>query len=89
LIAHFWQGVPGLGMAVGLSLAIVITLGVALGFIIPYILLKMGFDQAAGADPIITTIKDMSGLVLYFFLVRLLMPEALEAAAEVVEVAMM
>ncbi len=49
----------------------------------------MGFDQAAGAGSIITTIKDMVGLVLYFFLVQLLMPEVIEAAAEVTEVAMM
>lgn len=86
LIAHVWQGVPGLGMAVGISLAIVITLGVALGFMVPFVLLKLGFDQAAGADPIITTVKDMTGLVVYFFLVRMLLPEVVQAieAAEAV-----
>lgn len=78
LVAGVWQGIPELGLAVGISLTAVITLGVALGFIIPYLLMKMGFDQAAGADPIITTIKDMAGLVIYFFMVKLLMPEFLE-----------
>jgi magnesium transporter len=33
--------------------------------------MKMGLDQAAGADPIITTIKDVTGLLIYFLLVRL------------------
>jgi len=86
LIAAVWQGIPELGLAVGISMVLVITLGVALGFIIPYILIKLGFDQAAGADPILTTIKDMSGLVIYFYAVSLLLPHLLEAAEEVEEV---
>ena len=61
--------------------------GAALGFIVPWVLLKLGYDQAAGADPIITTIKDMTGLVIYFFLVKLLLPEVIQAA-EVMEAAL-
>jgi magnesium transporter len=87
LIAGVWQGIPELGYAVGISLTLVITLGVALGFVIPYLLIKMGFDQAAGADPIITTIKDMAGLVIYFYMVQLLLPDLVEDIEEVAEVA--
>ena len=43
-----------------------------LGFFIPYLLLKMGWDHAPGADPFITTIKDFVGLTLYFTLVSIL-----------------
>jgi magnesium transporter len=75
LIAGVWQGIPALGLAVGLSMSLVITLGVALGFVVPWVLIRMGFDQAAGADPIITTIKDISGLVIYFYMVSWLLPE--------------
>ena len=70
-IAYLWQGLPGLGWAVGLSLVITITLATALGFLVPFILFKIGVDQAAGADPIITTIKDVSGLAIYFFSVTI------------------
>ncbi|WP_244269471.1 magnesium transporter [Natronincola ferrireducens] len=69
IIASVWQGIPELGIAVGLALAITMTLATALGFFIPYALFKLGIDQAAGADPIITTIKDISGLLIYFVLV--------------------
>lgn len=69
LIASTWQGLPELGIAVGLALAITMTLATTLGFFIPFILFKLGIDQAAGADPIITTIKDISGLLIYFILV--------------------
>ncbi|ABR49384.1 magnesium transporter [Alkaliphilus metalliredigens QYMF] len=70
IIASVWQGIPELGIAVGLALAITMTLATALGFLIPFMLLKLGVDQAAGADPIITTIKDISGLLIYFVLVN-------------------
>ncbi|MCC5910622.1 MAG: magnesium transporter [Clostridiaceae bacterium] len=69
IIASVWQGIPELGIAVGLALGITMTLATALGFFIPYTLFKLGIDQAAGADPIITTIKDISGLLIYFVLV--------------------
>jgi magnesium transporter len=70
-IAAFWQKIPMLGVIVGLALIFTITLATILGFLIPYILMKIGLDQAAGADPIITTIKGVTGLLIYFLLVRL------------------
>ncbi len=74
--AYFWQGLPNdlpqIGLAVGLSLMIVLPLASFLGFFIPYLLLKMGWDHAPGADPFITTIKDFVGLTLYFTLVSVM-----------------
>ncbi|WP_026477092.1 magnesium transporter [Alkaliphilus transvaalensis] len=69
VVASIWQGIPQLGIAVGLALAFTMTLATALGFLIPFILFKLDIDQAAGADPIITTIKDITGLLIYFVLV--------------------
>lgn len=73
LIAFLWQGLPNgipqLGLAVGLSLFIVITFAAVLGALIPWVLLKLGFDHGPSADPFITTIKDFTGLLLYFYFV--------------------
>jgi len=73
IIAYFWQGapngIPQLGTAVAISLFCVITLGAVLGAVLPWIMLKLGFDHAPGADPFITTIKDFTGLWIYFTLV--------------------
>ncbi len=73
LTAYYWQGIPNnvpeIGLAVGISLAIVVVVATILGFLLPYIMLKLGFDHAPGADPFITTIKDFTGLGLYFILV--------------------
>jgi magnesium transporter len=72
-IAYLWQGIPEVGLVVGLSLFFTMTLAATLGFLIPYLLVKAGTDMAAGADPIITTIKDVTGLLIYFGLAQLLM----------------
>jgi len=69
--AWLWQGIPELGLAVGLSLLIIMTFASFLGFIVPYVLMKLNVDQAAGTDPIITTIKDIVGLLIYFILVSI------------------
>ncbi len=45
------------------------------GFVIPWLLYLTGQDPAAASNPIITTIKDVSGLLIYFGLASLLMIE--------------
>lgn len=70
-IAWAWQGMIELGIVVGLSLFFTVSLATILGFLVPYILIKLGFDQAAGSDPFITTIKDITGLLIYFSLATL------------------
>lgn len=73
VIAAVWQGVPELGLMMGLSLTLTITLATSLGFVIPYALMRLGIDPAIGADPIITTIKDITGLLIYFALAFLVL----------------
>jgi magnesium transporter len=71
VIAAVWQGMPLLGLAVGLALMATMTLASLLGFLVPFILVKLNVDQAAGAAPIITSIKDVAGLLIYFGFVTL------------------
>ncbi len=66
IIATLWQQDPNFGLAVGVSLALTMTIATSMGFLVPFVLVRMGFDQAAGSDPFITTIKDVTGLFIYF-----------------------
>ncbi|MCC5871636.1 MAG: magnesium transporter [Gammaproteobacteria bacterium] len=70
LIAYFWQGAPNgmplLGVVVGVALMFSVTTACLLGFLLPWLLLKLGVDHAPGADPFVTTIKDFTGLAVYF-----------------------
>ncbi|MCL2851722.1 MAG: magnesium transporter [Defluviitaleaceae bacterium] len=69
VIAAVWQGMPMLGLAVAMALVVTMTLASLLGFLVPFVLIKFNVDQAAGSGPIITSIKDIVGLVVYFVLV--------------------
>jgi len=83
LIISIWLGIPMLGVAVGVSIVVTMTLAAVLGFLVPYMLIKLKVDQAAGSAPIITSLKDISGLFIYFGLVLLLMSSYLESRYEV------
>ncbi|MCL2558855.1 MAG: magnesium transporter [Turicibacter sp.] len=70
-IAYFWQGDMSLALALGLALVATMTLAAFLGFTVPYVLMKLNLDQATGTGPLITSIKDISGLFIYFGLIAL------------------
>ncbi|MCL2350416.1 MAG: magnesium transporter, partial [Defluviitaleaceae bacterium] len=73
VIAGFWQGDMRLGMAVGFAVMFTMTLAAALGFLVPFLLVKLRLDQAAGSAPLITSIKDIAGLLIYFLAVNTFM----------------
>lgn len=73
IFAALWQGIPAIGLVVGLSLTLTIIIATFLGFMIPFSLTKMGIDPAAGSGPLITTIKDITGLFIYFGMATLLL----------------
>jgi magnesium transporter len=71
LFIWVWQGDVSLALVVGSALLSAIMIGSFLGYIVPYGLMKLGLDQAAGADPIIMTIIDVTGISIYFLLATL------------------
>jgi magnesium transporter len=70
LIAGLWVGFD-IGIVVGLAMACAITVAVTLGFLVPFVMVKLGIDQTVATDPFVTTIKDITGLMIYFTLARL------------------
>jgi len=82
-IITLWLGLPMLGLAVGIALVATMTLAALLGFLVPYMLIKLKVDQAAGSAPVITSIKDISGLFIYFALVVVLMGGVLTPSYEI------
>ncbi|MCL1990796.1 MAG: magnesium transporter [Defluviitaleaceae bacterium] len=73
VIAYMLHGIMGLSIALALSLMMTMTLAAFLGFVIPYVLIKLKLDQATGTGPLITSIKDITGLTIYFLLVSWLL----------------
>jgi magnesium transporter len=66
--AYIWQGIPLLGLVVGLSLAVSIVIATLLGSFIPLIIHRLGIDPALASGPFITTLMDITSMLIYFSL---------------------
>lgn len=60
--------------AVSLSLSVIVLVSVVLGSCIPIGLKKLNFDPAFAAGPFLATIMDITGLLIYCYISRLLLP---------------
>ncbi|MDD5613488.1 MAG: magnesium transporter [Candidatus Omnitrophica bacterium] len=73
LRAYLMQGNPMLGLTIGYSLALVITIATFIGSILPLILHKTGIDPAISAGPFLTTILDITSILIYFQVAKVLL----------------
>ncbi|MBI2375438.1 MAG: magnesium transporter [Deltaproteobacteria bacterium] len=64
-----------LAATVALSLVGVVTWGTLAGSMLPFVIRKLGYDEATASAPFVATLVDVSGLLIYFNLARLLMGE--------------
>jgi magnesium transporter len=62
-----------LGSTVVLSLVAVVTLGTLIGALLPLVLRKLGFDPAGASAPVVATLLDLSGVLIYFTLAQVLL----------------
>jgi magnesium transporter len=53
-------------LAVGTSLVCVVLWGVMIGSMLPFILSRIGADPATSSAPFVTTVADVTGLMIYF-----------------------
>jgi magnesium transporter len=71
LLVTFWLDSPELGLAIGLTLNLIIIQAGIFGTIIPFTLKRLSIDPAIATGPFITTINDILGLLLYLTIVSL------------------
>ncbi len=64
--AFFWQGNPYLGLVVGVSMLATISVAALIGTLVPMLCSMVNIDPAITAGPFVTTIKDVTGLLIYF-----------------------
>lgn len=57
-----WQ----VGLIVGVSILITLSVSAAIGAVVPLLIHKLNFDPAIASGPFITTINDIIGLFIYF-----------------------
>lgn len=71
VIVFVWQRDLNLAFVIFNAILFTVTIATALGFMVPFLMLRIGADQAAASAPFITTIKDITGLFIYFLLAYL------------------
>lgn len=62
-----------IGLTVGVSLIGVITWGTLVGALLPFGLEKVGFDPASASVPLLATLVDLSGLIIYFNVAKIVL----------------
>lgn len=67
--AQYWQ----VAASVAVSLVGVVTWGTVTGSMLPIVIRRMGFDPASASAPFVATLVDVSGLMIYFNVARMLM----------------
>jgi magnesium transporter len=57
---------PLVALTVSLSLLWIVLWGAVAGSMLPFALRRLGFDPASASGPLVTTVVDVTGLVIYF-----------------------
>ena len=57
-------------LVLALSMMSVVMIGCVIGMSLPFVLNKLGFDPAAASAPLITSVCDASGVLIYLFIYR-------------------
>lgn len=62
----FFRGGVEIGMVVGLSMIAVVVASNLIGVILPFLLTRLRLDPAVASSPLITSVADVVGLIIYF-----------------------
>lgn len=57
---------PNVALVVSLSMLCIVMIGSMVGLLLPFLLKKLGWDPATASTPLVTTIADATGVMVYF-----------------------
>ena len=62
----WWRGGYDIAIVVAATMMLVVMVGSLVGLSLPFLLSRLKLDPATASGPLITSIADVSGVVLYF-----------------------
>jgi len=65
-IIGIFRGGPDVAVVVALAMVVVILVGCTIGMSLPFLLSKLQMDPATASGPLVTSIADISGILIYF-----------------------
>jgi len=72
-----FRGGWGVGLVVGLSMVAIVLVANIIGALLPFLLTKLNIDPAVASSPLITTIVDVTGLLIYFSIAAVVLQAAI------------
>lgn len=69
----YWDGHPLLLPVVGLALVLIVFFANLVGAMLPFLLRRLGVDPALVSNPLVATLSDVTGLLIYLSVARLLL----------------
>ncbi len=73
LFGSYGEVYARVAITVGLSLVGVVTWGTLSGSMLPFVLRRLGFDPASASAPFVATLSDVTGLVIYFTIAKVVL----------------
>lgn len=61
-----WRGGVDIALVVSLAMIVIVLVGSLIGLTLPFILTRVGFDPATASGPLVTSIADVAGVLIYF-----------------------
>ncbi len=58
--------VPGMALTIGITVVLIVLTGCVLGAMLPLLLRRVGLDPATSSTPLVATISNVFGILLYF-----------------------
>ncbi|MBE0505161.1 MAG: magnesium transporter [Marinospirillum sp.] len=62
----FWRGGMDIAQVVAYSMFVIVVVGSLIGMSLPFLLNKLGWDPATASGPLVTSIADIVGVLIYF-----------------------
>lgn len=70
----WWRGGPDIALVVALTMVATVMMGSLIGMSLPFIFRKLNLDPATASAPLITSIADIVGVLIYFSIASALLP---------------
>ena len=61
------------GAVIAVSLVLVVLVGTVVGSMLPLLLRRLGFDPAVASSPFVASVVDVTGIIVYFTVARMLL----------------
>jgi magnesium transporter len=68
------RGGPGVALVAALTMVLVVLVGSLVGLSLPFLLDRLGLDPASASAPLVTSVADVAGVLIYLGIANALLP---------------